>query len=71
MLSNDIIINFGNYINGTNIFPLAYSQACFIATSGDYNWDVYDNGVYVITLQNFSAFREKSNICTNYIAIGI
>ena len=70
MLSNDIIINFGNYINGINIFPLAYSQVCFIAACGEYSWDGYNNIILTKTLESFTAERKKSNACTTYIAIG-
>ena len=66
-----MLINYGNYVHGTNTFPLAYTQNVSIANSGDYSWSGTDNNIPNKTLASFKAKVRNTSVITNYIAIGI
>lgn len=70
-INNSMLICFGQYVKGTNTYPLAYTKFVRIVTTGDYSWSGSDNRIKSTTLTTFDCLCSlTNNIVTNYLSIG-
>ena len=72
VISNKLILQWGEYANGTNTFPLSFSSKVSLAVTGEYSW----NQVTKIKTLAKTKFTVETDASTTqspiktYIAVG-
>ena len=68
--SNGLILQWGDIVDGTNTFTVAFTSFCKIANAGNYSWGGVDNIIRSIELTYFTATYTDNSYPFLYIAIG-
>ena len=61
---------YGQYVKGTNSYPLVYTKTVRIVGGGEYSWDGKDNRILSTTLSTFDCYLGQTKACTHYLSIG-
>ena len=68
--SNGLILQWGEWNNGKNYFPVTFTSFYKIAVCGSYSFDDNDNTINNVSNLNYFNAQKRYSCITHYIAIG-
>ena len=68
--SNGLILQWGEWNNGKNYFPVTFTSFYKIAVCGSYSFDDNDNTINNVSNLNYFNAQKRHSCITHYIAIG-